>query len=209
VLAEGQETGEEEQFETPVKVSRLHVLDWGYAGLTQTLETLQKTDISSAGAGQNLDEAEMPAVMEVEDKGRVLVFSYGLGSSGIPASWAASEDRPGVNLLENLSDQTVRHIKEQVEAVKQAGDIVVASIHWGDNWGYDIPPAQTEFAHKLIDEAGVEVIHGHSSHHVKGIEVYVVAGPGPGAPGRGGYQAGALIRPRPGRAIIVRCEWCV
>jgi poly-gamma-glutamate synthesis protein (capsule biosynthesis protein) len=29
-----------------------------------------------------------------------------------------------------------------------------------------------EFAHKLIDEAGVDVIHGHSSHHVKGIEVY-------------------------------------
>jgi poly-gamma-glutamate capsule biosynthesis protein CapA/YwtB (metallophosphatase superfamily) len=149
-----------------------HVLDWGYAGLTQTLETLQKADISSAGAGQSLNEAEMPAVMEVEGKGRVLVFSYGLGSSGIPASWAASEDRPGVNLLENLSDQTVRHIKEQVEAVKQPGDIVVASIHWGDNWGYDIPSAQTAFAHKLIDEAGVDVIHGHSSHHVKGIEVY-------------------------------------
>jgi poly-gamma-glutamate capsule biosynthesis protein CapA/YwtB (metallophosphatase superfamily) len=149
-----------------------HVLDWGYAGLTQTLETLKKVHINSAGAGQNLDEAEMPAVMEVEGKGRVLVFSYGLGSSGIPASWAASEDRPGVNLLENLSDQTIRHIKEKVEAVKQPGDIVVASIHWGDNWGYDIPPAQTAFAHKLIDEAGVDVIHGHSSHHVKGIEVY-------------------------------------
>jgi poly-gamma-glutamate synthesis protein (capsule biosynthesis protein) len=56
--------------------------------------------------------------------------------------------------------------------VKQQGDIVVASIHWGSNWGYDIPPEQREFAHKLIDEAGVDVIHGHSSHHVKGIEVY-------------------------------------
>jgi poly-gamma-glutamate synthesis protein (capsule biosynthesis protein) len=49
---------------------------------------------------------------------------------------------------------------------------VVASIHWGGNWGYEIPREQTEFAHKLIDEAGVDVIHGHSSHHVKGIEVY-------------------------------------
>jgi poly-gamma-glutamate capsule biosynthesis protein CapA/YwtB (metallophosphatase superfamily) len=149
-----------------------HVLDWGYAGLTQTLETLNKAHINSAGAGQDLHAAEMPAVMEVEGKGRVLVFSYGLGSSGIPASWAASAGKPGVNLLENLSDQTIRHIKEKVEAVKQPGDIVVASIHWGDNWGYDIPPAQTAFAHKLIDEAGVDVIHGHSSHHVKGIEVY-------------------------------------
>lgn len=149
-----------------------HVLDWGYAGLTETLETLRKVNIKSAGAGQNLQEAETPAVMEVEGKGRVIVFSYGLNTSGIPFSWVASEYKPGVNLLEYISDQTVQHIKVKVEAVKQKGDIVVASIHWGSNWGYEISPEQTEFAHKLIDEAGVDVIHGHSSHHVKGIEVY-------------------------------------
>ena len=149
-----------------------HVLDWGYAGLTETLETLKKGNIHSAGAGLNLQEAETPAVMEVEGKGRVIVFSYGLETSGIPFSWAASEDKPGVNLLNNISEQTIRHINAKVEAVKQQGDIVVASIHWGSNWGYEIPPEQTEFAHKLIDEAGVDVIHGHSSHHVKGIEVY-------------------------------------
>jgi len=149
-----------------------HVLDWGYTGLTETLETLRKVNIKSAGAGQNLQEAETPAVMEVEGKGRVIVFSYGLNTSGIPFSWVASEYKPGVNLLEYISDQTVQHIKVKVEAVKQKGDIVVASIHWGSNWGYEISPEQTEFAHKLIDEAGVDVIHGHSSHHVKGIEVY-------------------------------------
>jgi poly-gamma-glutamate synthesis protein (capsule biosynthesis protein) len=56
--------------------------------------------------------------------------------------------------------------------VKQKGDIVVVSIHWGGNWGYQIPPEQIDFSHKLIDEAGVDLIHGHSSHHVKGMEVY-------------------------------------
>ena len=149
-----------------------HVLDWGYSGLTETLDTLNKVNVKSAGAGRNLREAESPAVMAVEGKGRVLVFSYGSVTSGIPLSWAASEDRPGVNLLKDLSHKTVRHITEKVRAVKQRGDIVVASIHWGSNWGYDIPPDHTEFAHKLIDDAGIDVIHGHSSHHVKGIEVY-------------------------------------
>jgi poly-gamma-glutamate synthesis protein (capsule biosynthesis protein) len=153
-------------------LSNNHVLDWGYAGLSETLKTLQKSNINYAGAGLNLQEAETPAVMEIEGKGRVIVFSFGLDSSGIPFSWAASEDKPGVNLLNNLSEQTIRHIKTTVEAVKQQGDIVVASIHWGSNWGYEIPTQQKEFAHKLIDEAGVDVIHGHSSHHVKGIEVY-------------------------------------
>jgi hypothetical protein len=56
--------------------------------------------------------------------------------------------------------------------VKGQGDIVVASIHWGRNWGYEVPPDQISFAHGLIEEAEVDVIHGHSSHHVKGIEVY-------------------------------------
>jgi poly-gamma-glutamate synthesis protein (capsule biosynthesis protein) len=149
-----------------------HILDWGYSGLTETLETLKKVNVKSAGAGRNLKEAETPAVMGVEGKGRVIVFSFGSVTSGIPFSWAASEDKPGVNLLTDPSDKTIRYIEEKVQGVKQQRDIVVASIHWGGNWGYEIPREETEFAHKLIDDAGVDVIHGHSSHHVKGTEVY-------------------------------------
>jgi poly-gamma-glutamate capsule biosynthesis protein CapA/YwtB (metallophosphatase superfamily) len=149
-----------------------HVLDWGYSGLTDTLQTLTQENIKSAGAGRNSKAAETPAVIEVEGKGRVIVFCFGDETSGIPLSWAALEDRPGVNLLTDLSDNTVQHIKENVLKIKQKGDIVVASLHWGSNWGYEIPREQTEFAHKLIDHAGIEVIHGHSSHHVRPIEVY-------------------------------------
>ena len=54
----------------------------------------------------------------------------------------------------------------------QAEDIVIVTIHWGGNWGYEISPRQREFARSLIDECGVDLIHGHSSHHVKGMEVY-------------------------------------
>lgn len=149
-----------------------HILDWGYSGLIDTVETLKKVNVKSAGAGHNLNEAETPAVMEVEGKGRVIVFSFVSVTSGILLSWAATEDKPGVNLLKDLSDKTVLYIKEKVQEVKQQGDIVVTSIHWGGNWGYEVPREQTEFAHKLIDDAGVDVIHGHSSHHVKGIEVH-------------------------------------
>jgi poly-gamma-glutamate synthesis protein (capsule biosynthesis protein) len=59
-----------------------------------------------------------------------------------------------------------------VRAWKRPGDVVVASVHWGENWGYHIPGEQVRFAHHLIDIAAVDVIHGHSSHHPKGIEVY-------------------------------------
>jgi poly-gamma-glutamate synthesis protein (capsule biosynthesis protein) len=54
---------------------------------------------------------------------------------------------------------------------KEAGDVAVVSIHWGGNWGYEVPRPWTEFAHRLVD-GGVDVVHGHSSHHVRPIEVY-------------------------------------
>ncbi len=149
-----------------------HVLDWGYAGLIETLETLEGANVRGAGAGRTLEEAEAPAVMAVEGKGRVLVFSLGSETSGIPRSWAAREKKPGVNLLPDLSARTIGHIQKEVQEVKKQGDIVVASIHWGGNWSYEVPPEQLHFAHELIDRAGVDVIHGHSSHHVKGFEVY-------------------------------------
>ena len=149
-----------------------HILDWGYSGLKETLEALKKVNVKNSGAGMNIQDAEAPAVMEVKGKGRVIVFSVGSETSGIPRSWAASEEKPGVNLVENLLDKTVQDIRDRVKMVKQHGDIVVVSIHWGGNWGYQIPHEQVAFAHKLIDDAGIDIIHGHSSHHVKGIEVY-------------------------------------
>jgi poly-gamma-glutamate capsule biosynthesis protein CapA/YwtB (metallophosphatase superfamily) len=149
-----------------------HILDWGYSGLTETLTTLAGMKVKSAGAGLNLEEAESPAVLEAGEKGRVVVFAFASETSGVPRNWGASENGPGVNLLKDFSDKTVHHIGEKVKGVKQRGDITVASIHWGDNWGYAIPKEQKEFAHDLVADAGIDVIHGHSSHHAKGIEVY-------------------------------------
>jgi len=149
-----------------------HILDWGYPGLIETLETLENAGVKSAGAGRNLDDAESPAVMYVEGKGRVILFSFGSVTSGVPSYWAAFGDKPGVNLLKDLSGKTVSRIKEKIRGLKQRGDVAVASIHWGGNWGYEVTHEEREFAHNLIADAGIDVIHGHSSHHVKGIEVY-------------------------------------
>jgi poly-gamma-glutamate synthesis protein (capsule biosynthesis protein) len=149
-----------------------HVLDWGYNGLAETLQVLKRANIKEAGAGKNLAEAGAPAVLPVAGKGRVIVFSFGSETSGIPESWAAGANRPGVNLLPDLSAKTARAIQAGVHGVKRPGDIVVASIHWGGNWGYAIPREEEAFAHDLIDHAGVDVVYGHSSHHPKGIEVY-------------------------------------
>jgi poly-gamma-glutamate synthesis protein (capsule biosynthesis protein) len=149
-----------------------HTLDWNYNGLTETLETLEKANLRLAGAGLNIKEARTPAVIEIEKKGRIIIFSFGSPTSGVPLNWAAQENKPGVNLLKKFSDEELQRIKESVKLVKRQGDVVIVSIHWGSNWGYDIPKAHREFAHNMIDKAGVDIIHGHSSHHPRPIEVY-------------------------------------
>jgi len=149
-----------------------HVLDWGYRGLVETLRTLEESGMKFAGAGKDGLSAARPATVAVPGKGRVHVFSFGDVSSGIPAKWTAGENQPGVDLLPDLTGKTARMIGERVRRVKGPGDVVVASIHWGGNWGFEIPAEQRRFARRLIDVSGMDIVHGHSSHHVKGIEVY-------------------------------------
>jgi poly-gamma-glutamate capsule biosynthesis protein CapA/YwtB (metallophosphatase superfamily) len=148
-----------------------HVLDFGHAGLRETLETLTRAGLRSAGAGRSLAEAREPAVVEISGKGRLVVFGFGDETSGIPSSWAATNDRPGIDFLPDLSAATASGILARVGLVKRSRDIIVASIHWGSNWGYQVPPAQQRFARRLLD-GGVDIVHGHSSHHVRPIEIY-------------------------------------
>jgi poly-gamma-glutamate synthesis protein (capsule biosynthesis protein) len=149
-----------------------HVLDWGPGGLLETVETLHNAGIQTAGAGRNDGEAAAPALVELPSTGRVLVFAFGTESSGVGRDWAAGRGRPGVNRLDDLSGKSADAVARQVGTVKRPGDVVVASMHWGSNWGFGIPREQRTFARRLIDVAGVDVVHGHSSHHVKGIEVH-------------------------------------
>jgi poly-gamma-glutamate synthesis protein (capsule biosynthesis protein) len=153
-------------------IANNHVLDWGTAGLRQTLDALDRAGIRTAGAGRSLAEARRPAVLPVGGGARVLVFALATPDSGIPLAWGAGADTPGVHLLSSLSEEGVALVAGLVDAVKRRGDVALASVHWGGNWGYEIPVEQRRFAHALIDRAGIDVVHGHSSHHPKGIEVH-------------------------------------
>jgi len=148
-----------------------HVLDYGHAGLRETLETLAAAGVKSAGAGLTLAEAGRPAIHALPRNRRVIVFSLGSETSGVLPAWAATDARPGVDFLPDLSEAAANRVVERVRRVKRPGDVVIASIHWGTNWGYEVPEAHVYFAHRLVD-GGVDVVHGHSSHHPRGIEVY-------------------------------------
>jgi poly-gamma-glutamate capsule biosynthesis protein CapA/YwtB (metallophosphatase superfamily) len=148
-----------------------HILDWGYDGLSETLQTLDAAGIAHSGAGNDVEQAMQPAVLRASANGRVLLFSFGSTSSGIPEDWKGTSISPGLNLLNDLSETTAARVCDQMRAHQQPGDLIIASIHWGSNWGYEIPRQQVVFAHRLI-EGGVAIVHAHSSHHVKAIEVF-------------------------------------
>ncbi len=149
-----------------------HVLDWGNDGLSETLEGLGQVRIKTAGAGRNVAEAEAPAAFELKGKGRVLVYAVACASSGVPFEWAAGPHRPGVSQMEQVSDAAADDLAARIARDKHPGDIVVLSIHWGGNWGYNISAAERAFAGRLVDSGQVDVIHGHSSHHFKAVEIF-------------------------------------
>jgi poly-gamma-glutamate capsule biosynthesis protein CapA/YwtB (metallophosphatase superfamily) len=149
-----------------------HVLDWGRPGLLEALSSLDRMGIRHAGAGRDMGDAARPAVIDLPGKGRIAVYSFASETSGVPSSWAAAADRSGVNLLPDLSRSTAMNVSERIASTSQADDVVIASIHWGPNWGHEIPDEQRLFAHTMIDQGCASVVHGHSSHHAKAVEAY-------------------------------------
>ncbi len=148
-----------------------HVLDFSQPGLEETLDSLDGAGIPRAGAGRDLEEAVAPAEFDLPGGGKLRIYSAASSNSGIPREWAAQDNRPGIAHLGWLDPAITRAIEDRIRADKRPGDLAVASVHWGGNWGYDVHRDQRLFARRLID-AGADVVHGHSSHHAKGIEVY-------------------------------------
>ena len=74
-------------------------------------------------------------------------------------------------MIPDLSDSSAVDVARRTNVEKRPSDVAIVSVHWGSNWGYDVDSRQIRFAHKLIDE-GIDVVHGHSSHHPRPIEVY-------------------------------------
>ncbi|TGB15706.1 CapA family protein [Streptomyces sp. MZ04] len=149
-----------------------HVLDFGRRGLTETLDSLADARLRTAGAGRDAAAASHPAIVPLDGgTHRLLVFSFGMPSSGVPRNWAATEDRGGVSFVAGPSDVAAAEVAYRVRRMKRPGDIAMVSVHWGSNWGYRVPRDQVAFAHALID-AGADVVHGHSSHHPRPLETY-------------------------------------
>jgi poly-gamma-glutamate capsule biosynthesis protein CapA/YwtB (metallophosphatase superfamily) len=166
-----------------------HALDFGRLAFEQ--ETLPAFDTLPGdahvvGVGASILQAAKAA--RVDLRGRSLYcIAVSTVCSGTPPSWRATSTLPGMIVLPALvSPSAVQKAIEATTSVLHANnlswphtrDLLVLSIHWGPNWAYKDPEdAQAqgfrrEFAHRAMDELGVDLIYGHSSHHIRGMETY-------------------------------------
>lgn len=149
-----------------------HVLDWGRAGLDQTLRTLQQAGLQSAGAGHDREAACAPATWPLDGGARLQFFAWAGPDSGVPGAWAATPEQSGVAWLPAWDEAGALQVAAQVARRRQPRDVVVVSLHWGGNWGVEVPAPHRRFARRLIELGAADVVHGHSSHHPRPVEVY-------------------------------------
>jgi len=149
-----------------------HILDFGYPGLADTVNALTSAGIQGAGAGADLLIAHHPVLLTSGMNNRVVIGSVATKSSGVPETWAAHHDHPGLSLIRDPSNWDLADdVAAGVLSHKRTGDVAIVSVHWGSNWGYGLALSEIQFAHRLID-AGIDIVHGHSSHHPRSIEIY-------------------------------------
>ncbi|KAE9272271.1 hypothetical protein PF008_g30140, partial [Phytophthora fragariae] len=175
-----------------VSMANNHALDFGRLAFEQetlpALETLPG-DAHVVGIGTSILKAAKAARVELPShEGRHLnCIAVSTVCSGTPPSWRATSTQSGMVVLPALESSTA--VQKAVEATASVlhandlswphgGDLLVLSIHWGPNWAYresDDTCAQVwrrDYAHRVIDELGVDLVYGHSSHHIRGMELY-------------------------------------
>lgn len=138
-----------------------HIWDWGVDALTDTLDILKENNVLSIGAGKNEAEANSP-VFIMKGNQRVVFFAY---TNLYPESLYAVGEKPGISTF---------HEEYMVDSIKKETtpeDIVVVSVHWGDEYKTQSNDFQKRLGRALID-AGADMVIGHHPHVVEEVEHY-------------------------------------
>ena len=150
-----------------VSLANNHTLDFEDAALLEMLQVLDDAGIGHAGAGRDWAEGARPAISMVQGQ-RIGVIALTDNEPG----WEAEARKPGIFYVPiDVHDRRADTLLEMIRQTKEAVDVLIASVHWGPNWGYRPPAAHPPFARALI-EAGADIIVGHSGHVFRGIEFY-------------------------------------
>ena len=142
-------------------VASNHALDFGEQGVGATLDALDEAGLAHAGTARSPEEDARPARYDV-DGIAVAQLSYAYGFNGFvrPAGkeWLVDQIDPALILAD-------------AQAAREAGaELVVASLHWGNEYRHEVVPAQQAVADALAAVPGaVDLVVGHHAHVVQPI----------------------------------------
>jgi len=155
-----------------VSLANNHSLDFHKKGMRDTMNVLDKFDIKYTGAGGDLEEAM--ELVKVVINGVViglLASTDTPGGYGAYKTWGATNNRRGVWYINPYGDYT-----KELEYIKECStecDILIMSCHMQPNYvRTTISPKIKKLYKAFIEDGGVDIVHGHSPHHVLPIECY-------------------------------------
>jgi poly-gamma-glutamate synthesis protein (capsule biosynthesis protein) len=132
-----------------------HALDFGAAGLSQTLAALRAHDVAFVGAG---DRTSLSSYEIIDCRGlKVGFLAYGETDN------CHVQDGVFVNCIHHCA------ILDQLRSLKPQCDVLIVSLHWGVEYVHYPSPDQTRLARELVAE-GAHLVLGHHPHVVQGIE---------------------------------------
>jgi poly-gamma-glutamate synthesis protein (capsule biosynthesis protein) len=144
-----------------VSLANNHAFDCLQPGFHKLRGLLDEMGISYFGAGDNLEQAAAPAILEARG---IRVAFLGMADERSGAGPFASADHWGVAPLD------IDRLTSQIRELR--GDVhhVIISPHWGEERFLIPSPEQVEQARQLID-AGASMVLGHHPHVVQGLEL--------------------------------------
>lgn len=141
-----------------------HAFDYGKIALEDTLLQLKAAGIDYAGAGFNEKEAFSPIIKEVNGTKIGFLAYSDLGS----VYWTALENSSGLALI---GLEYLEKTKADIKKAKSQVDILIVSLHSGEEYLKEPTGLQVSFARAAID-SGADLIVGHHPHVVQKNETY-------------------------------------
>lgn len=142
-----------------VSTANNHSLDKGEKGLIASLDYMDKIGLPHVGTYRNPEDKQ--SLVIVNKNGiKIAYLSYTYGTNGIPIP-------KGKDFLVNLIDREA--MKKEIHHARKEADIVVMSIHWGNEYQRFPTAEQKELGQYLINE-GTDIIFGHHPHVLQPME---------------------------------------
>ncbi len=152
---------------TVAALANNHAFDYGISGMEDTIKYLKDADITPIGAGESEDEAHQAVVKDINGR-KITILNYMDSNNFAEYSYDvmpyANGSNPGYSAYD--SDDASRQIAENNDS-----DLIIAYLHFGNEYSNSPNEDQVRIAHELIDY-GADVVIGAHPHVTQGIEMY-------------------------------------